>query len=101
MARRSRSRLLAPLALVCVAGAAGAIVASGNGAEQDSRPASKQERSSSSSRRSTYLVREGDTLSSIALRLGVTVSDLQDLNPESDSFTLQPGQRLKLRSGAN
>lgn len=98
MLRRPRSRLLAPLALVCVAAAAGMIVGSGATSERKSPPASKQKRASSAGR-STYVVREGDTLSSIALRQGITVSDLQDLNPETDSFTMQPGQRLRLRAG--
>lgn len=101
MTQRSKSRLLAPLALLCVTGAAAAIVLAGNASEPRSRPSPQQNRSSPATSRSTYVVQDGDTLSSIALRLGVEVTDLQDLNPETDSLTMQPGQRLRLRKRAN
>lgn len=47
--------------------------------------------------RATYRVHSGDTLTEIAARTEVPVSELKRLNPEADSFTLQPGQRLRLR----
>ena len=43
----------------------------------------------------TYLVADGDNLSSIADRLGITVDDILFLNP-LDSAPLQPDQRLNL-----
>jgi len=42
----------------------------------------------------TYIVRAGDTLSGIALQLGVSVSALTSLNRLSPASTLQIGQRL-------
>jgi len=43
-----------------------------------------------------YTVRAGDTLSAIQLRTGVEIQRLRDWNPTVDTFTLQPGQRLRL-----
>ena len=89
--------MVAPLALVCVMGATTAIVVSSRAVDQGTVSAKPEHRRPSAHRRSTYVVRSGDTLSSIALRVGVPVNDLQDLNPETDSLSLQPGQRLRLR----
>ncbi len=43
-----------------------------------------------------YRVRPGDTLATIAARLGVDVDTLYQLNPNIDEFNLQPGQRLRV-----
>jgi putative chitinase len=42
------------------------------------------------------VVRQGDTLSEIALRHGVTVAQLMELNAISDPNRIYPGQRLRL-----
>jgi LysM repeat protein len=47
--------------------------------------------------RRTYVVRSGDTLGAIAIKTGVSVSSLEDLNPGLDPQGLVAGQRLKLR----
>jgi len=44
-----------------------------------------------------YVVKQGDTLSAIAMDAGVSVETLQQLNPDVDVQALQPGQRLRLR----
>lgn len=46
-----------------------------------------------------YIVRSGDTLSSIAARAGVPLAQLTALNPSvaPPSYNLQTGQRLRLR----
>ncbi len=49
------------------------------------------------SRRKTYIVRSGDTLSAISIDTGVSIARIQALNPNVDVQALQPGQRLKLR----
>jgi nucleoid-associated protein YgaU len=41
-----------------------------------------------------YVVREGDSLSSIAVRFGTTTSQLKELNPDLSGTTLVVGQRL-------
>lgn len=111
MPARSPARWLAPVALVTCAVAVFAIVTSGpsneagsDGATTSEQPASErsttsQRRSSSSrrsSRRSTYTVKPGDTLSAIAEKTGVPLSELQALNPDLDSQSLQTGQKIKL-----
>lgn len=112
MARRSPSRWLAPVAIVVVGATAYGILKSGSdgkdSASTPSRPASQRTSgdggSSGSSTtktvtvRKTYVVRSGDTLSSISLETGVPVARLQSLNPDIDVQALQPGQRLKLGS---
>ncbi|HKG37250.1 MAG TPA: LysM domain-containing protein [Solirubrobacterales bacterium] len=44
-----------------------------------------------------YVVQSGDTLTGIAAKTGVSVSELQELNPGIDPQILVSGQRLKLR----
>lgn len=46
---------------------------------------------------STYVVRAGDSFSTISARTGVSVSTLEALNPGVDPAALQTGQRLRLR----
>ncbi|MFN2469955.1 MAG: LysM peptidoglycan-binding domain-containing protein [Gaiellaceae bacterium] len=43
-----------------------------------------------------YVVREGDTLGSVAERFRTTVGRLLELNPGIDPTGLQPGQRLRV-----
>ena len=43
-----------------------------------------------------YRVRTGDTLATIADRLGVSIDTIYRLNPNIDEFNLQPGQRLQV-----
>ena len=45
----------------------------------------------------TYRVEPGDTLSTIAAETGVTIDELEELNPGVDSQSLTVGQELKLR----
>jgi LysM repeat protein len=56
---------------------------------------SKSSKSRSRKRRS-YTVKSGDTLSSIAVKTGVSLARIQQLNPKLDSNSLQTGQRVKL-----
>lgn len=44
-----------------------------------------------------YVVQNGDTLTSIARKTGVSVERLQRLNPDVDPQILVSGERLKLR----
>ncbi len=45
----------------------------------------------------TYTVQTGDTLTSIAQRSGVSVSEIMALNPEVDPQILRAGETLKLK----
>jgi LysM repeat protein len=44
-----------------------------------------------------YLVKSGDTLTSIAHRTGVPVARIERLNPETDPQILIAGEKLKLK----
>jgi LysM repeat protein len=49
------------------------------------------------STRSSYVVQSGDTLTAIAHKTGVSVVQIQKLNPSVDPRVLISGERLKLR----
>jgi LysM repeat protein len=59
------------------------------------RPGSRS--SSSATGPAFYIVRPGDSLSTISARTGVSLARLQSLNPGVASTALQVGQRLRLR----
>jgi len=99
--------VLAPLALVAFV-IAFLVVLSNSGVSHDSgggaAPPSTTPTGSSTTRttsrfahRRTYTVRAGDTLGAIAIKTGVSVTNLEDLNPGLDPEGLVAGQKLKLR----
>ena len=107
MARRSPARLLAPLALVGFVVALLVVINSTTGDGGGSRtsgskvtatatptPTKKQKRQQA---RRRYVVKAGDTPSSIAEKTDVPLSQIQKLNPDLDDQTLSVGQRIKLR----
>jgi LysM repeat protein len=109
--RRSPARWLAPLALIACAAAVYSVVnstllAKDPGAERSTGESSAttktvSQRSGRGSKRRTrkartYTVKPGDTLSSIALKTGLTLQRVQELNPKLDSQALQTGQQVKL-----
>jgi len=67
----------------------------------DGRPAAAKKAKGgggdSSEPRKSYVVQNGDTLTSIAERTGVSVSRIQELNPGVDPQILVSGEKLKLR----
>jgi LysM domain len=105
--RRSLARLVAPLALLLVAGAVGYVVStsnlSGDGGDdgpdrevqqrqrEDGRPERRRPR------RTFYSVKLNDTLGLIAQKTDVPVERLEALNPELDPQNLIVGQRIRLR----
>jgi LysM repeat protein len=60
---------------------------------------SKQTKKSAPRKRvpATYTIKTGDNLPSIASKTGLTVQQIQELNPELDPYGLQSGQKIKLR----
>jgi LysM repeat protein len=110
--RRSPARWLAPIVLLACAFAVYSIVnanllssdepatsnASTTSGSGKARTVSERSKSSKrrSRRRRSYTVKSGDTLSSIALKTGVSLARIQALNPKLDSNSLQTGQRVKL-----
>lgn len=108
MAARNGGRYLAPIALVATIAALYVIVH--HGLATTPAATSSIQHSVALSRTTTknhgtttgqrvYLVRPGDTLSSIALKTGVSVQVLETLNPSANPNALQSGQRLRLRRG--
>ena len=47
--------------------------------------------------RSSYVVKDGDSLSQISQKTGVSLRRIEQLNPSLDPLSLVPGQRLKLK----
>ncbi len=107
-------RILAPVALIAVAvvfsfvvltsgGAGGSESApDGQRAVKRQAPAKPKAKSKADQREdelpsSAYTVKMGDTLGAIAVKTGLTVEKLQELNPELDPQALVSGQRVKLR----
>lgn len=98
------ARILAALALIAAVVAVVMIVSAG--LEDDSsgpkktganHPAKHEKKKKPRTKAKTYEVQSGDTLSSIAHKTGITVAELQALNPEVDPQILTVGEVLKLR----
>ncbi|HWT95164.1 MAG TPA: LysM domain-containing protein [Solirubrobacteraceae bacterium] len=120
MTHRSPGRFLAPLALLAAVVAVALVVSSATGGEDDGGSAASGTTSTKTGRTTTatseetsgsgsggtstgsgsqrsYTVKAGDTLGSIADDAGITIEELQELNPEVDPQSLTVGQRLRLR----
>ena len=101
MRARKTGRFLAPLALVAVIVATVLVVRAGLATTH--HPAARAPTLPVShprvARRRFYRIRPGDTLSTISVKTGVSVPELQQLNPATaaDPNALQTGQRLRLR----
>jgi LysM repeat protein len=115
-ARRSPLRFLAPVALVAFGVAILMIVSNsstGSGSSQPSASEQAKERDLGAAQKKprkrrnasgqsnlptkSYTVKSGDTLGSIAEKVGIPVAKLQELNPELDPQQLVSGQKIKLR----
>lgn len=103
MAGGSLARFVAPLALVVAALAVVAVVATsagnGDGGSTATTTASKTTTATKPPKPQpkTYTVKEGDNLSIIAEKTGVTVEELQALNPDLDPQALTVGQKITIR----
>ncbi len=102
--------LLAPLALVVVAVAVVLVISNsdvtgGNdtdgGEATSTQPADTETTTTPNQQgrrqRRNYVVKPGDSFGSIAERTGVSIAQLEELNPEVDPQALVVGQRIKLR----
>ena len=94
--RGGLSRYLGPIVLVIAAMAVIAVVVSAP--EHSGRRAGAAIARHATARRPPpyWIVRPGDTFMEIAAKTGVSVAQLQAFNPDVDSLSLVPGQRLKL-----
>jgi LysM repeat protein len=107
--RRSPARLLAPVALVASLAAIALVVSNSTGnddngdgggsATRTAEPRQTQQERQQGRRpqRTFYRVRLNDTLGLIAQQTGVSVEQLEALNPELDPQNLIVGQRIRLR----
>ena len=106
---------MAPLALLIAIAAVGYVVTS-NGPEDESGTSSrsrdaggsttstngktstaKGETTPASTEPKSYTVKPGDTLGMIAEQTGVSVAELQELNPDIDPQSLTVGDKIRLR----
>ena len=102
MVTRNRGRYVAPIAILVVIAVTVLIVQSQIGSTHHARrhPANKINglaRRSRAKAATVYVVKSGDSLSSISVKTGVSVPQLESLNPGIDPAALQTGQRLRLR----
>jgi LysM repeat protein len=110
---KSSARVFAPMALVVFGIALLVILASAGGSDKTSsksgptkaeqrdlrvkKQRARQHTSPVHTSRTVYVVQAGDTLGGIAVKTGVSVEKLQELNPNVDPQALTSGQRLKLK----
>ncbi len=100
MTPRNTGRYLAPLALVAVIVATALVVRAGIGTGRPVRTPTTTGFVTTRRvipRKRFYVIRTGDSLSSISIRTGVSVGQLEVLNPSVDPNALQTGTRLRLR----
>jgi LysM repeat protein len=100
---RSPARLFAPLALVACAIAVLVIVGGSNkgggsstGKTSSTATTTTTAKLSTKHHKKTYIVKNGDVLSQIAIKTGVPLDTIQQLNPNVDAQSLHAGQKLKL-----
>jgi LysM repeat protein len=113
MMRRTIARILALLALAAAAVAVVLVVqgaggtSSNDGKAKGAKTTKAQKKTSGKAAKPktggkktprVYVVKSGDTLSRIALKTHVSVSVIQELNPNLDPTTLQTGQKIKLKT---
>lgn len=98
------ARAIAAIALVCGFLVVVAVVATslgdgdGNGSDRGSSPAGQLTTGGGNGGTpKSYVVQNGDTLTSIAHKTGVSVARIQSLNPGVDPQILISGEKLKLR----
>jgi LysM repeat protein len=96
---RTIARIAAPiLFLVAVIALVGIVVDSGvmSSDEPVVTPTGQATKSTNDGARTTrkYVVKAGDSLSSIAARFDTTTAELQELNPDLSGTTLQVGERI-------
>jgi LysM repeat protein len=96
------ARIVAVLALVgavlvVVLVASSAMNGSDSNGKHHHKHQAQQEETKHRTKAKTYTVENGDTLTSIAHKTGVPVSEIMALNPGVDPQILQSGETLKLK----
>jgi LysM repeat protein len=85
------------VAVVVIGAALGGGSSNDSGKQRHSKAARHARQQKHKSIPATYEVKSGDTLISIAHRNGVTVAQIEALNPEADPQILIAGEILKLK----
>lgn len=96
------ARLLAVLALVgavlvLIVAISGTTGGDDGGSDRKANPNRQQAQKKPQTRKKTYEVESGDTLTTISQKTGIPVERLERLNPDLDPQALQLGQEIKLR----
>lgn len=100
--RNITARVLAPLALAAVLLAVVLVIA-GTESDSDGRGGERERRQTTERTDSkpfdeaVYVVEPGDTLTSISEKTGVSITAIEQLNPNLDTQTITSGQEIKLR----
>lgn len=111
--RKSPARFLAPLALIAFVIVFFSVLSSPGGDGEKASGSKKgatttTDRSETSTTKTTratkparkkpktYTIQAGDTLGTIAEKTGVSLTTIQELNPDVDSTALTTGQKIKL-----
>jgi LysM repeat protein len=89
-------RYLAPIGLLALLAAVAIVVATSPGRSGSHGGGGKSAHSNHHHLRAYWTVRPGDTLAHISIKTGLSVGQLEALNPQTDPNALLPGQRLKL-----
>lgn len=105
MAARKPARYLAPVALIAAAVAVFLIVQARTGSHHSTPPPVRQHahqlpvtrHTTKSTKPVFYVIKSGDSLSTISVKTGVPIATLTTLNPGVNPAALQSGQRLRLR----
>jgi LysM repeat protein len=101
MTARKPGRYLAPLAIVAVIVATALVVRAGLGSTHHATTTTATTGVVSTHHavrhKRFYVIRVGDSLSSISVKTGLSVGQLEALNPSVDPNALQTGDRLRLR----
>jgi len=101
MARRSRARYLAPIALAATIAGTYVIVHDSLSPKTKAPPPhvviGPVRPHGKFAKQKYYAVQPGDSMTAIAAKTGVPLSTLESLNPHVDPNSLQTGQRLRLR----
>lgn len=98
--RRTIARILAVLAIAAAVIAIVLVVTDatgGGGGGEGDRAERRAQQREQEQQEATYVVQENDTLAGIAQKTGVSVEDLQNLNPDIDPQALPAGATLQLR----
>jgi LysM repeat protein len=101
MVARNRGRYLAPVALLATITIVVVIVRHGLATAHHpvrARPVATRISAATEKHLPTfYVIRAGDSLSTISVKTGISIPALEALNPTIDPYALQTGQRLRLR----